>query len=284
MVDHASKRGTGESVSGAPDQLPYSTAIPEPTSGPLVTAAGVTLLAAALVTNFWVLACGVVILLVGLVVWFRSVFPSERLEAIPSSANAAPDADYRVPRRDHRERVAYPAEVHSMGVGIRGGLFGGAAMAMVACAWGIVTHGSVWMPINLLVGVLIPGVEGSDLETLRAFHAGWFGVAVVIHLLLSIAVGALYTTALPIAANRPLLAGAIVIPVIMSGVVWATIATVNPALQQYISWPWFIASQVAFGVVCGGWTSTRARVPAMRGRSLAQRLGIERGSGAGGVA
>jgi len=277
MTEHPPSHDTAESAQDGADRVPYARAIPEPTSGPLVTAAGVTLVAAALVTNLWVLACGVVILVVGLVVWFWSVFPQERLEAIPARAHAAPDADFRVPLREARERPAYPAEVHPMNVGIRGGLLGGAAMAVVACAWGVVTHGSVWMPINLLVGVLIPGVEGSDLETLRAFHAGWFAVAVVIHVMLSMAVGALYSTALPIAANRPLLAGAVVIPVIMSGVVWATIATVNPALQQYISWPWFIGSQVAFGIVCGWWTSTRARVPAMRGRSLAQRLGIERG-------
>lgn len=277
MAEHHSKFAASAPAQDDADGVPYGKAIPEPTSGPMVTAAGVTLLAAALVTNFWVLVCGVVILVVGLVVWFRSVFPQERLEEIPARALTAPEADFRVPMREGRERPAYPAEVHAMSAGIVGGLLGGAAMAFVACAWGVVTHGSVWMPINLLVGVLIPGVEGSDVETLRAFHAGWFAVAVAIHVLLSIAVGALYSTALPIAANRPLLAGAIVIPIIMSGVVWATIATVNPTLQEYISWPWFIASQVAFGIVCGGWTSTRARVPAMRGRSLAQRLGIERG-------
>jgi len=277
MAEHTSTSSTNESAQDGADRVPYAKAIPEPTSGPFVTAAGVTLLAAALVTNGWVLACGAVILVVGLVVWFRSVFPQERLEEIPARAHAAPEADFRVPMREVRERPTYPAEVHPMSAGIGGGLLGGIAMAAVACAWGIVTHGSVWMPINLLVGVLIPGVEGSDLETLRAFHAGWFAVAVVIHVLLSMAVGALYSTALPIAANRPLIAGALVIPIIMSGVVWATIGTVNPALQAYISWPWFIGSQVAFGIVCGWWTSTRARVAAMRGRSLAQRLGIERG-------
>lgn len=277
MAEHPSKFTASASNPQDADEVPYGRAIPEPTSGPMVTAAGVTLVAAALVTNFWVLVCGVVILVVGLVVWFRNVFPQERLEAIPARALTAAEADFRVPVREVRERPAYPAEVHAMSAGIVGGLLGGVAMAFVACAWGVVTQGSVWMPINLLVGVLIPGVEGSDVETLRAFHAGWFAVAIGIHVLLSIAVGALYSTALPIAANRPLLAGAVVIPIIMSGVVWATIATVNPTLQEYISWPWFIASQVAFGVVCGGWTSTRARVPAMRGRSLAQRLGIERG-------
>jgi hypothetical protein len=277
MVERASQPHTDGTPQDGSERVPYARAIPEPTSGPLITAAGVTLLAAALVTNFWVLLCGIVILVVGLVVWFSSVFPQERLEEIPARAHAAPDADFRVPMRPEHGRPAYPAEVHPTRVGIRGGLLGGVAMAVVACAWGLVTHGSVWLPINLLVGVAIPGIEGSDLETLRSFHAGWFAAAVAIHALLSIAVGALYSTALPIAANHPLLAGAIAIPLIMSGLVWATVSTVNPALQEYISWPWFIASQVAFGVACGGWTSSRARVPAMRGRSLAQRLGIERG-------
>ena len=51
MAEHTSTSSTNESAQDGADRVPYAKAIPEPTSGPFVTAAGVTLLAAALVTN-----------------------------------------------------------------------------------------------------------------------------------------------------------------------------------------------------------------------------------------
>ncbi len=259
-------------------ETPYNRAIPEPTSGPIVTALGVALLAAGLVTDYWVLAVGAILAVFGMVVWFKDIFPQECLEPIPADLLAKAGPDYAVEGEGPKvERPLFPAEVHPYRSGVVGGLVGGVAMAIVACMWGIVKHGSVWLPINLLTGAVIPEVGTADLATLEVLHPGWFAIAIGIHLAMSVAVGSLYTTALPMMPRRPIFAGGVLVPIIVTGLVWATLGVVNPALEKYISWPWFIGSQLAFGVACGWWVSRGEMVSTMTNKTLAQRLRIERG-------
>lgn len=259
-------------------EIPYSRAIPESTSGPIATAFGIAFLGAGLVTDTWVLIVGALVAIVGMVVWFRDVFPQERLEEIPSELLAKAGPNYEVAGSGVlTPRPMFPAVIHPYRSGVTGGLVGGVAMAIVACAWGIVEHDSVWLPINLLTGALVPDVGTADLDTLRVFHPGWFAIAVGIHAAMSMGVGSLYTTALPMIPRRPIFAGGILVPVIVTGMVWATLGVVNPALERYISWPWFIGSQIAFGLVCGWWVGRGTMISAMGNRTLAQRLHIERG-------
>ncbi len=274
------KRETPSSLTEPQREVPYSRAIPQPSAGPLVTALGVALLGASIVMNTYVLVVGVAAALWGAVLWFRSVFPDEQLEAIPEELLQMPAPNYAVtPVGIPQPRPAFPQEMHSIRSGVRGGLIGGIAMAIVACMWGIAQHASIWLPINLLTGSVVPGVGQSDLQTLELFHPGWFALAVAIHVVLSIAVGLLYTTALPMMPRRPLLAGGVLVPLIVTGLVWASLGIVNPVLEQYISWSWFIASQVAFGLVCGWIVSRTELVSTRAGQSLAERLRIERGGG-----
>ncbi len=241
-------------------------------------ALGVALLGAAIVTNTYVLALGIAAALWGAVLWFKAIFPDERLEEIPQELLQMPAPNYAVAASGRAApRPLFPAEMHPIRAGVRGGLVGGVAMALVACAWGISKHAGVWLPINLLTGSVVPGVGAADLQTLEQFHAGWFVIAVAIHIVMSIAVGLLYTTALPMMPRRPLLAGGVLVPLIVTGLVWASLGIVNPALEKYISWPWFIASQVAFGLVCGWIVSRSEMVSTRAGQSLAERLQITRG-------
>lgn len=269
-------------------EVPYSRAIPEPTGAPMVAAAGVTLMFAGLVTNWAVTVVGVVLALGGAVVWFRHVFPVERLEkipeapehAVPTSVPLAAHASVsdRAALREVTEgprRPSLPLEIHPYRVGIWGGIAGGAAMAIVACLWGIIVEKSVWLPINLLVGVFLPGIENEPRETLQSLNSGWLLTAVVIHAVGSIAVGLLYTVALPMMPKRPIIFGGILAPVLWTGFIWASIGIVNPALEEYISWPWFIASQFAFGITAGFVISRFNRVPTMQFLPLGDRLGLE---------
>ena len=259
-------------------ETPYSRAIPKPTSGPIVTALGAAFLGASMVTDYWVLAVGILVVIFGMVVWFKDIFPDECLEEIPAELLAKSGPNYAIAGEGEKvERPLFPAEVHPYRSGVVGGLVGGVAMAIVACMWGIVKHGSVWLPINLLTGAVVPDVGTADLATLEVIHPGWLAIAIGIHLTMSVAVGSLYTTALPMMPRRPIFAGGILVPVIVTGLVWATLRVVNPALEKYISWPWFIASQFAFGIACGWWVSRGEMVSTMTGKTLAQRLRIERG-------
>ena len=265
-------------ASGGRIETPYSRAIPKPTSGPIVTALGAAFLGASMVTDYWVLGVGIILVIFGMVVWFKDIFPDECLEEIPAELLAKSGPNYAIAGEGEKvERPLFPAEVHPYRSGVVGGLVGGVAMAIVACMWGIVKHGSVWLPINLLTGAVVPDVGTADLATLEVIHPGWLAIAIGIHLAMSVAVGSLYTTALPMMPRRPIFAGGVLVPVIVTGLVWATLRVVNPALEKYISWPWFIASQFAFGIACGWWVSRGEMVSTMTGKTLAQRLRIERG-------
>ncbi len=266
------------SSSSRANEVPYSRAIPRPSAGPLVAALGIALLGAAIVTNMYVLVVGVGTALYGAVLWFRAIFPDERLEEIPDELlrQAAPDYSVAAPARVEA-RPAFPQQMHPIRGGIRGGLVGGVAMAIVACAWGLSEHHSVWLPINLLAGAVVPGVGLSDQQALELFHPGWFMTAAGIHAVMSIAVGLLYTTALPMMPRRPLITGGLLVPAIVTGLVWASLGIVNPTLERYISWPWFLASQFAFGVVCGWIVGRTGMISTRAGQPLAQRLQVEQG-------
>src|SRR5260370_42703152 len=84
---------------------------------------------------------------------------------------------------------------------------------------------------------------------LARFSPGGLVLASVAHLSLSVLVGVLYAALLPMFSRRPVLTAGLIIPAMMSGITWALLRAVNPLLNQRIEWTWFIASQVAFGVV-----------------------------------
>ncbi len=283
-----------------PAPVPYSRGLPRPTDGPLFAALGVTLLFAGLVTNWAVTGVGAIMSLIAAVVWFRQVFPEERLEEIPEAvlegagapeggaaapargagaarpADAARAAAVRTEHPGHgRKRLVVPVEIHPYRGGIWGGLAGGVAMAAVACAWGVLRQQSLWLPINLLAGTVVPGVESAPREQLVGFHAPWVLTAVGIHLVGSAFVGLLFAVALPIMPRRPILFAGILAPLAWSAAVWASLGIVNPALSGAISWPWFVASQIAFGVVAGFVVSRFNRVPTMQFMPLSERLGVE---------
>jgi hypothetical protein len=49
----------------------------------------------------------------------------------------------------------------------------------------------------------------------------------------------------------------------------------NPVLEGHIDWVWFVASQVAFGVVAGLVVLRQSRVPTRENVPFALRAGIE---------
>ena len=63
--------------------------------------------------------------------------------------------------------------------------------------------------------------------------------------------------------------------VLPTGLTWASLEVVNPALNLEINWLWFIASQIAFGAVCGFVVSRSERIDTMQNWSMLERTGIE---------
>ena len=112
-------------------ETPYLRGIPLPTSGPLWAGFGVTMLFAGLVTHWMVSLVGLISATAGFIAWSLSCFPEESLEELPKGSEAVESAP-QLARKAHAERVLLPAEMHPYGSGVRGGLIGGVAMAIVA--------------------------------------------------------------------------------------------------------------------------------------------------------
>ena len=260
--------------------MPYLRAIPRPTPWPIITAFGVTFMFAAIVTNIFVVVVGAAFALVGVIGWFREVFPHENVEAIPVAdcETPLPPPEF-APRPEKTKRNVVPERIHPYRSGVKGAIAGAIAMAVVAAGWGLIDAGSLWLPINLLAGTVLPSIGDATEAQLKAFNATWFATSIGLHAFLSLSVGMVFVVSLPMMPRRPLLAGGLIAPVIWTGIAWATLRVVNPTLEDYISWPWFLGSQVAFGLVCGFVISRATMVPLKVGWSFERRMSVERSEG-----
>ena len=251
-------------------------AIPVSTGGPFLMAFGVTLLFAGMVTNPIVYLVGAVCSLVGGVIWWFGVLPGEQLERI-DQVDESPVVPVASQSSTPPKRRMVPEEIHPYRSGIGGGLAGGVAMALVALGWGLIAKGSLWMPVNLLAGALLPQLAGETPEQLATFQVDAFIAAICIHIAMSIMIGLLYAACLPMMPRHPVIFGGLLAPVLWSGLLYAAMSVINPALEQMINWWWFLGSQFAFGIVAGWVISRSEMVPTMQFMDLKARMELERG-------
>jgi hypothetical protein len=220
---------------------------------------------------------GAVLVIAGAVGWFGEVLPVEHVERVqrwcPSEVcnPDTGDSHCAVPET----KPARPVEFHPYSSGIIGGLVGGAAMAVIACAYGVIEYGSLWYPINLLAAVAIPSLATADTAQLAAFHGLAFGVAAISHVAISIFVGLVYAAILPMFPRRPAVLGGVIGPLLWSGLLWSSLGVINPALNARIDWQWFVASQIAFGIAAGAVITRTQRIRTMQSLPFAARAGIE---------
>jgi hypothetical protein len=113
------------------------------------------------------------------------------------------------------------------------------------------------------------------LGDLNAFHPGLFGVALVLHGVTSTLVGLLYGAMLPMFPRRPMVLGGLIAPVLWSGLLHTILDLLNPLLESRIDWFWFVASQIAFGVVAGLVVVRQQRIPTRENVPYAVRVGLE---------
>jgi len=265
------------------DRIPEAIEMPAPTAWPMVAAFGCALLLTGLVTSLAVSVVGFILAARGAVGWFREVLPVEKHELIPvlpieqraQPVKVSPRSVTLLRAGEAGHRVHIPARIHPYTSGLKGGIAGGIAMAFVACAYGIIAYGSAWYPINLLAAAALPSMAGADLSRLKAFDLPALTLAIVIHGALSILVGLLFAVLLPmLPSRRHAFLGSFFAPLLWSALVWATLDIVNPALNARIDWGWFIASQVAFGLVAGYIVHLTETVETMQSWPLAARAGL----------
>jgi hypothetical protein len=181
----------------------------------------------------------------------------------------------RLPVAPDQVRAWLPLHTHPITDGLKGGLAGGVAMALLACAYGVVNAGSVWYPINLLAASAYAQSLKLGASQLNAFHPDSFAIALGLHALISMTVGLLYGAMLPMFARRPILLGGLIGPVLWSGLLYSILSLLNPLLESHIDWLWFMASQVAFGVVAGLIVVRQPQVTTRENVAFAIRAGVE---------
>src|SRR4029434_612671 len=155
------------------------------------------------------------------------------------------------------------------------GRVGGCAMAVCSWMYGIVVHRSVWYPLNLLAAIAMPRMAEADAATLKMFDGAGFVVGLIAHGVTSALVGALYAAILPLLPRRHLLWGGLLAPLLWTGFLWATLGVIDPALNARISWTWFIASQIAFGLTAGYVVARATPVATAQTRSFPARAGVD---------
>ena len=254
--------------------------VPAPTAWPLILAFGLATLAAGLVTDVSISILGGVLSIAAVLGWFRAVLPHEALESLPvepeaqAMATARPDVD-RIEIAPNVYRAWLPLEIYPISAGIKGGLAGSVAMAVLAMTYGVFSHTSIWYPINLLVAGFFPKAVTATTSQLAAFHLEAFLIAVPVHLIMSLMVGLLYGAMLPMIPRRPVVLGGIIAPLMWSGLIYGVLGIVNPVLNQRISWFWFVLSQFGFGIVAGLVVARQQRVPTSQAIPFALRAGME---------
>jgi len=252
---------------------------PAPTAWPFILAFGFTLLFAGLVTSMSVTVLGAVLAATGCVGWFREVFPREHEIAVPVvpdefRASTGRRVVDRVPIAE-QARAWLPVHTYPISAGVKGGLAGSVAMAVLACAYGVLKAGSIWYPINLLAATAYAQSLKMGPSQLYSFHADSFAIAFGLHVLVSITVGLLYGAMLPMFTRRPIVLGGLIAPVLWSGLIYTMLGVLNPVLASHIDWYWFVASQVGFGLVAGLVVVRQSRMLTRENLPFAMRAGIE---------
>ncbi len=233
-------------------------------------------------THWSVGLVGLILLLRGLGGWWKDVIPHEQHEEVaiePMRRPAPIMVEQRSVVRLHagqgRHRVRIPEEIHPYSAGVWGGLAGGAAMAGLACLYGLVVQGSIWYPVNLLAGAVIPQIGLDTVQQLKTFNALAFGAAVLGHGGISILVGIVYAVMLPMFPKyAPFWAG-ILMPLFWSALVAVSLNLLNPAMNERISWPWFVVCQLGYGLVGGFFIARSTSIKTMQSWTFAERAFLE---------
>jgi hypothetical protein len=235
---------------------PSSLEMPRPTAAPLVLVLGMTLLAAGVALGLGFLVVGAAVVVTGLAIWIGQLLPGrghvhELTEARPLAVTAAaPGGVERLRPGMPGYRLRLPEDVHPISAGLKGGLVGGVLMLVPALLWGLFSGHGLWYPVNLLAGIVLPGIGQMSVPELEQFHTMLVVVALVVHVAMCMVIGIVFGVLLPTLPEipRPIAWGGLLMPILWTGASYLAMQMVNAVLPGYVNWPWFIVSQLVFGI------------------------------------
>ena len=257
--------------------------LPAPTTAPLFFAFGLVLLLASLVTNVIFAYVGAVIAVLGVHGWWREMLPREHIEPVPLQpvGERAPEITPQPASVEHLvigeagHRVRLRLEYHPYATGLKAGIAGGIAMAVIGGIHGLVAAGSIWAAFNGFASIVMPLFGASPPPDMLSFHPGIMVAALGVHIALSLLIGIVYSSVLPMLPGHPRLWGGIVAPIVWTAAGWAAIGLVTPGGAGAVSWGWFVASQIAFGLTAGEVVSRSTPVRTLQSYTLPGRAGLE---------
>ena len=233
--------------------------MPAPTVAPMVLAVGIALLAAGVAMNWAFAAVGAVVFVVGLSTWIGQLLPGRghvhepraSLAERPQPVVPRPGAVARLQAGMPGYRLRLPVRVHPISAGIKGGIVGGLVMPLPAMLYGLLSGHGIWLPINLLAGMVLPYVGDMSVEQLEQFHLPLFVTAICIHAVTSLIVGLLYGGLLPTLPEipKPIAWGALLMPLLWTALSYFAWGAANPSLRARVDWTSFVLSQLMFGIV-----------------------------------
>ncbi len=239
-----------------------SVQVPRPTAAPMVLALGMAILAAGVPLGTTFLIVGAVVLVAGLCIWVAQLLPgrghvheslAEPARLKPGGTGVTPVVQRGVERMQPGMpgyRLRLPQDVHPISAGLKGGIAGGAVMPVPALLWSLLSGHGLWYPVNLLAGMVLPGVGHMHVAELIQFHASLLAVALVIHVVMSVVIGLIFGVLLPTLppVPRPIAWGGLFMPILWTGASFVAMQVINGALPGKVSWPWFLLSQLVFGI------------------------------------
>ncbi|QHN03642.1 hypothetical protein FTO74_09880 [Granulicella sp. WH15] len=270
-----------ESIPKSPEEVSGTIAMPAPSAWPMVLALGLSLIVAGMVTHWLVSLLGLILAGRAIVGWFQSDFPHEKHVLEPVDYTVVEITSSRSTRiqlpigTNHRKLL--PIETFSITAGIKGGIVGGIAMIVPATLYGVLRYHSIWYAANLLAAGGFVSWAGETNAFLGEFHLRGLLAAAGIHSFVSVLVGLLYGAMLPMFPRKPILTAGFFAPLLWTSILYEALDIISPILNQRIDWVWFIASQVAFGLVCGYIVNlqVKVRTPQFQALPFSVRAGIQ---------
>lgn len=234
--------------------------VPQSTAWPIVLALGIALSCVGFVTNPVFLIVGLALFVLGLSGWIWQLLPGRgqvyepRVDPAlrPQPIAVKPGTVSQLLPGMAGYRFQLPLKVHPISAGVKGGIAGGLAMPFPALAYGLISGHGLWFPVNLLAGIVVPGISGATEAELEQFHLGAVLLAIFLHATLSITFGLLFgviSPTLPPFLAAAVIAGGVLMPLLWSGFCYGFMGIINPLMELHVNWPWFIVSQLVYGLV-----------------------------------